>query len=123
MRKFVSVSVLLAVLLSVPPICRTQTVDDCDSLRSKAEQLEKMEAEMPPSLQKLNKEARLKIYLQLGQCERRQISVVSQMANTVAGTDAAGAVEDKLRSLVKQNSDTEKKLSDLRIALNLPDPG
>jgi len=124
MRKSSSLTLALALLLSFSPIFRAQTVNDCDSLRSKAEQLEKMDlAEMSLSIQKLCKEALMKIYTQLSQCERHEISVVSEMANTVAGTDAASNIEEKLRGLVKKNSDTEAKLSILRTALNVSNAG
>ncbi|HEV7744643.1 MAG TPA: hypothetical protein VGO56_06585 [Pyrinomonadaceae bacterium] len=123
MRKLLSLSVILALLLGLTTICAAETISDCDSLRSKAEQLANMDvAAMSPSLQKLHKEALLKIYVQLSQCEREEISVVSEMSNTVAGTDAAAAVDEKLRKLVKANSDTEAKLLILRTALGIPNP-
>jgi uncharacterized protein YutE (UPF0331/DUF86 family) len=92
---------------------------NCDQLRSKIEHLEQMNPNtMSPTLQQTYREALLKLYLQLSQCEQDELAVLTEMRNTVAGTTAAASVEDRFQALSKEKTDTDNKITSLRAALN-----
>lgn len=123
MKRYASLKLLLALLLCLSPTGRAQNALNCDQLRDKIAQLEKLDIKaMSPSIQQVYKESLLKLYAQFGQCIQRDISAMSDMQKAVAGTDAAPDVENRLRGLQKEKSDTDGKLTLLRAALNLPDP-
>jgi hypothetical protein len=118
---YLSCFLVLALCLTPVP-CMGQAVSDCDQLRSKIEQLESLDINaMSSSLRQLYKESLLKLYIQSSQCLEREISIAAQMNKAAMGTDAAPAIESRLRALTKERTDTEAKIIVLRTSLNLAD--
>ncbi|HEY0101029.1 MAG TPA: hypothetical protein VGB76_19040 [Pyrinomonadaceae bacterium] len=123
MKRYASLKLLLALLLCLSPTGSAQTALNCDQLREKIAQLEKMDLKaMSPSIQQIYRESLLKLHTQFGQCLQRDISAMTDMQKAVAGTDAAPDVEDKLRGLQKERAETDAKLALLRTASNLSTP-
>jgi hypothetical protein len=122
MKTSVSLRVLLALTLLISPLAVAQDSVNCDQLRSKIAQLEKLDIkDMSPSIQQLYKESLLKLYTQFSQCIQRDISKTTAMREAVAGTDAAQAVEEKLRALTADKNATDGKIIVMRTALNAPE--
>lgn len=123
MKTSACLNVFLALVLCLSPgLCLAQAASDCDQLRSKIEQLEKLDiGVMSPTLQQLYKESLLKLYNQFSECLQREVSIATEMHKAVEKTDAASEVDNRLRALVKEKSDLDGKIIILRTALNLPD--
>ncbi|MDT7543196.1 MAG: hypothetical protein QOE33_3100 [Acidobacteriota bacterium] len=122
MRTSRSLKLLLVLLLCTSHLSVAQTPINCDQLRVKIGQLERMDANsMSPSIQQMYRESLLKLYTQFSGCLQQDISSITAMQKTVAGTDAAAPVEERLRALTKEKSDIEGKIVILRIALNISD--
>lgn len=96
-----------------------QDVADCDQLRSKIAQLERMDMTMSSSLRQIHKETMLELYTQFSACIERDISAASEMQQVVKGTSSARAVDEKLQTLNKEKTDTDSKILLLREALRL----
>lgn len=112
---------LALVICLTPMVCPAQTTNDCDQLRRSIQELEQIDISgMSPTLQKLYKESILKLYMRFSECLQVEIGVVSKMQKAVVKTEAAGEVESKLRSLIREQSDNDSKIKIMRIALNLP---
>lgn len=123
MKASSSISILLVVLLCVAPLCYAQTSVNCDQLRGKIESLEKTDLNaMSPSLQRVFKESLFKLYAQFDRCLQQDITAATALRDTVAGTDAAKAVEESLTLLTTEKRDTEAKIALLQVALGLPEP-
>jgi hypothetical protein len=60
-----------------------------------------------------------KLYRQCSQCVEREISLVTEMAKTVANTAAASGVDEKLRELIGEKSELDKNLAQSPQPLNL----
>jgi len=117
-----TIGLFLILVLCFSSLIVAQTPATCDQLRSKIQQMERMDQNvMSPSLQKVHKEAMLKLYTQLGQCVEQEITIATEMRNAVAGTDAVPPVESKLRALAKEEAETKDKINALSTALNLPE--
>lgn len=124
MKPYPSIAAFLVLLLCISPLCVGQTSSDCDQLRSKIKRLKKIDVKgMSASIQQVHSESLIKLYTQLIPCLEQEIVITNEMSNTVAGTDAAKAVEDKLQALIKEKADTKGELTVVRTALNLPDTG
>lgn len=123
MKLSARLSWFLVVLLCLPTVpCFSQQANECDLLRNKIQQLERLELNaMSASMQQLYKESLLKLYTQFSRCIDQEISIATEMQKAVASTEAAPAVEDKLRSLIKEKSDTDGKITVLRTSLNIAD--
>jgi hypothetical protein len=123
MRAPASLKLFLVWLLCMPSLGLAQATADCDELKIKIGQLEMLDTStMSPSIRQLFKESSLKLYTQYSQCIQRDISATTSIQKTVAGTEAAQAVEDKLRTLNKEKSDADAKIALLRESLNLAAP-
>lgn len=123
-------NLFLALLLCFSPVCLAQTpasappeaTSDCDQMRGKITRFEQMNVKaMSPSIQHVHKEALLKLYTQFSQCIGQDVAATTDMRDAAAGTNAAQAIDDKLKALVAEQNDTADKLALLRTALDLPD--
>ena len=122
MKTRANIAVFLTLLLCVSPVGMAQGPTDCDQLRTKIERLEKIDISgMSASIRQIHGETLAKLYSQLVPCLDREIATLNEINNTVAGTDAAKPVQEKLESLRKERTDTEAKLTIVRTALNLPE--
>jgi hypothetical protein len=123
MKKSAYLNMFLALVLCFSPLpCLAQNPNECDQLRGKIGQLERMDiGVLSPTLQQLYKEALLKVYLQFNNCLQREIAAAADMSNAVAKTDAASDVDNKLRALVKEKADLDGKIVILRTGLGVPD--
>jgi len=122
MKPSSSISLCLALLLFFLPLCMGQNSVNCDQLRFKVEQMEKTDLNVvSPSLQMVFKESLLKLYGQYSRCLQRDIAAADSMLITVANTEGAHTIENKLSTLKQQKSDADNKIALLRTALNLPD--
>jgi hypothetical protein len=122
MKSLFSSSILVAILLCMSSMCYGQIGENCDELRSKIEVLKKKETELnTPSLQRVVKESRLKLYAQYRRCLEQDISAASSVRDTVTGTDAAVVIEEKLKQLIREKRDTDKEIASLSLELNLPE--
>ena len=123
MKIFTHAIISLAVCMLVSATVKSQSNLDCDQLRLKTADLEQMNtASMSPSVQKVHREALLKLYGSLQACIEKELAIVSEMRTTVADTDAAPAVETKFKSLSQEQLKTTSKLAALRTALGIADP-
>jgi hypothetical protein len=122
MKSLSSIIILLISLLCISSMCSAQNAENCDELQSKIEVLKKKETELnTPSLLRVVKESRLKLYAQYRRCLEQDISVASSVRDTVTGTDAAVVIEEKLKLLIQEKRDTDKEVAALRVELNLPE--
>lgn len=117
---FIRCILVLAICLS-PLNLRAQQTANCDQLRAAIKGLkEQMQSRnLAPSLQQLYDDSLQKLYRQCSQCVEREISVVSEMAKTVANTAAAPAVDDRLRELINEKSELERNIAQSQQPLNL----
>jgi hypothetical protein len=121
MKKPARMNLIVVLLLFSPLIAIAQNPIDCDLLRDKIVELEKLEnASTSPSIQRVYKESRLKLYTQFGECLQRDISTLTDIQRAVAGTDAAPAVEEKLRTLRTEKANNDSGLARLKATLNAP---
>ena len=124
MKSLSSIIILLVNLLCMSAMCYAQTAENCDELQSKIEVLKKKETELnTPSLQRVVKESRLKLYAQYRRCLEQDISAASSIRDTVTGTDAAAVIEEKLKLLIQEKRDTDKEAASLKLELKLPETG
>jgi hypothetical protein len=124
MKSLSSIIILLVNLLCMSSMCYAQTGENCDELQSKIEVLKKKETELnTPSLQRVVKESRLKLYAQYRRCLEQDISAASSVRDTVTGTDAAAVIEEKLKLLIQEKRDTDKEVASLKLELKLPETG
>ena len=122
MKTWACILILLVLFLCCCSLGMAQQEQDCDQLRSKVEQLEKIDIKaMSPSLGQLYRESLLKVYSQFSKCLARDISTTAAMQEAVASTSASPAVDAKLRQLRKERSATDDKILVLRTNLNPPD--
>lgn len=124
MKISASLKLFLALLLCITPVglMAQDNAADCDPLRNKIAQLEKLDIKpMSPTMQQLYKESLLKLYKQFSRCVEREISHATDMQRSVAGTDAAPDVENALRTLAKDKSGADAKITILTTALNFTD--
>lgn len=124
MKISASLKFFLALLLCITPVSMSaqDNAADCAPLRNKIAQLEKLDIKtMSPTMQQLYKESLLKLYMQFSRCVQREISHATDMQKSVAGTDAAPGVENALRTLAKDKSDIDAKITVLTTALNFTD--
>src|SRR5262245_58190719 len=90
MKKSTCLSLLLALVLGIVHPCAAQMIENCDQLRDRISRMEKIDVtSASPSLQQTYREALLKLYLQLRQCNEQELAVTTEMRNTVRGTAAA----------------------------------
>lgn len=121
MKKSARVSVVLALVLSLFLPCAAQTMGDCDQVRQKIDRMEKIDMNAAsPSLQQVYREALLKLYMELRKCNQLELTVATEMRNTVAGTSAAPAIEDKFQSLTKEKTSLDDRIMALQTVLNVP---
>ena len=122
MKTSASIVILLAVFLCGSALGIAQQEQDCDQLRTKVAQLEKIDIRsMSPSVKQLYKESLLKVYGQFSACLAKDISTTAAMQEAVASTSAAPAVDEKLRQLEREKSATDDKILILRTNLSQPD--
>ncbi len=122
MKTSAAILILLAVILCGCTLGMAQQEHDCDQLRTKVAQLEKIDIRsMSPSVKQLYKESLLKVYGQFSACLAKDISTTAAMQEAVASTNAAPAVDEKLRQLTREKSATDDKILVLRTNLSQPD--
>ncbi len=111
----------LLIILCLATIAASQENTNCDQMRSKLAQLEQLDlSAMSPSLQQLYKESLLKVYTQFSRCVKGEITIATEMQRSVAGTDAAVLVHDRLQALNREDANVDAKIILLRDSLNLP---
>src|SRR5437016_4592768 len=104
---------ILVFCLSTPLMA--QNAVDCDQLRDKITQLERMDMNaMSPSIRQLHKQSILKLSEEFSTCLQQDISATVSMLGSVAGTSAAPPVAEKLLALKKEKSDTDAEITLLR---------
>src|SRR2546423_38456 len=124
MKKATCLSILLALVLGLYAPSAAQQVGNCDELRDKIIRLEKIDPNSAsPSLRQIYREALLKLYLQLRQCNQQELAVATEMRSAVGGTSAARDIEDKFQSLTKEKMDLDSKIGALETVLNVPGRG
>ncbi len=122
MKTSATILILLAVILCGCTLGMAQQEHDCDQLRIKVAQLEKIDIRsMSPSVKQLYKESLLKVYGQFSACLAKDISTTAAMQEAVAATSAAPAVDEKLRQLQREKSAADDKILVLRTNLGQPD--
>src|SRR5258705_12071216 len=110
----------LAVILCLTTLTRAQENINCDQMRTKLAQLEQLDMSgISPSLQQLYKESLLKLYTQFSKCLKGDIAAATEMQRTVAGTDAAVAVQNRVQALKSEKANVDGKIILLAEALNL----
>lgn len=120
MKKLLHIALILTLLFSSFPLVIAQNVVNCDQLRQKIDELEKLDiASMSPSIQHVFKESLFKLYTQFGQCLQRDLLALTNMQTAVAGTDAAPSVAEKLRALTNEKTNNDRKLSLMQVALGV----
>jgi hypothetical protein len=120
MKKCANFVLWLLLLFCFSNFTMAQGDVDCDQLRNKIAQLEKMDLNtMSPSIRQLYKESMAKLYTQFSECLQKDILATVEMQKALTGTTAAQAVEDKLRSLNKEKADADAKVMLFREALRL----
>ena|SRR6266568_978536 len=121
MRKSTCFCLLLALVLGLFAPCAAQTIENCDQLRDRISRMEKIDLNSAsPSLRQIYREALLKLYLQLRQCNQQELVVVTEMRDAVGGTSAAPPIENKFQSLTKEKADLDSKTVALETVLNIP---
>jgi hypothetical protein len=110
----------IAVILCLTTLTRAQETINCDQMRTKLTQLEQLEMSgISPSLQQLYKESLLKLYTQFSKCLQGDIAAATEIQRTVAGTDAAVAVQNRVQALKSEKTNVDGKIILLAEALNL----
>ena len=111
---------VLAICLS-PLNLRAQETANCDQLRTAIKTLkEQMQSKnLSPSMRQFYDDSLQKLYRECSQCVEREISIVTEMAKTVANTAAASGVDQKLRELTNEKSELDKNIGQSSQPLNL----
>jgi len=110
MKIFVSLWLVVTVLLCGSVFCPAQTPAKCDPLRRQISQFEHMDFNaLPPPLQQFYKESLLKLYTDLSECLKQEISETTD--------------PQKLSALSTEKTNTEDKITILRVQLSLKDAG
>lgn len=117
---FIRSILVLAICLS-PLNLQAQETANCDQLRAAVRTLraEMRSRELSPSMQKFYEDSLQRLYRQCSECVGREISIVSEMARTVANTAAAAGVDEKLRQLLSEKSDLDANIAQSPRPLNL----
>lgn len=119
MKPLAKLTLSLALICCLSSNGLAQDLADCDLLKSKIAQLERMDMNMSASLRQLHQETMLELYMQLSVCIKRDISAAKQLQEVASGTRAARAIDEKLQTLNKENTDNDNKILLLREALKL----
>ena len=120
MRTLFNLVLCAALILCFSSLCAAQDKVDCDQLRDKVSQVEKLDMSgLSPSVQQVYKEGMLKLYAQFSRCLQRDAAALSSMQAAVAGTDAAEDFARKQAALSKEKADADAKIVLLQAALGV----
>lgn len=117
------IAVVLVLLLCISPVCVAQTSSDCQQLRDTITTLQKKTYDKDGSalVRQINNKALADLYAQLLDCIEREIRVITDISNAVAGTNAAEGVNKKLRELRDEKASIQGELA--RIGPTVPPAG
>ena len=106
MKPHPTIAAVLALLLYISPLCVAQTSGDCDKLRKAIKDLQER-SDKSTSLQRVKDKALADLYAELLICIDGEIKDVTEIRNTVAGTNAVAAVDKRLSELRDERANIE----------------
>lgn len=116
------IAVVLVLLLCVSPVCVAQASSDCQELREKIKVLKDKtyDKHVSASVRQISNKALAELYAQLLECIEREIGAVTDISNTVAGTNAAEGVNKALRELRDEKASIQGEIA--RLGPVVPNP-
>src|SRR5689334_20367133 len=112
MKPHPTIAAVLALVLCICPLCVAQTSVDCDTLREKINTLKAPPTtEESASTRQVKNKALADLYAQLLTCIDGEIKAVTDIRNTVAGTNAVEAVDKKLGELRDERASVVAELA------------
>jgi hypothetical protein len=119
MKAFIILTFCLVLSLSFTLVGFSQDEVNCDQLRDKIAQAEKLDLNsMSPSIRQLYKESLLTLYILFSDCLQRDIAAADTLQKAASETRASQPIENKLKMLNQERLDADGKITLLRMALN-----
>ena len=106
MKPHPTIAAVLTLLLYISPLCVAQTSGDCDKLRRAIKDLQER-SDKSASLQRIKDKALADLYTELLTCIDGELKAVTDIRNTVAGTNAVDAVDKRLSELRDERAKIE----------------
>lgn len=112
MKPHPTIAAVLVLLLCISPLCVAQSATDCDQLRNAIEVLRKPTGtNESASIRQVKDRALIDLYAQLLICIDSEIKAVTDIRNTVAGTNAVAAVDKRLSELRAERASIATELA------------